>query len=59
MTIPRLMALTAHWRQFPPVHITLAAFVGAGKQESKPTPKPDQPQQSDEMAELLGMLSPG
>lgn len=59
MTIPRLLALTAHWRQFPPVHITLAAFVGAGKKEDKPT-KPHQPQQpDDDMAELLGMLAPG
>lgn len=59
MTIPRLMALAAHWKQFPPVHVTLAAFVGAGAKESKPATQPDQTQQPDEMAELLAMLSPG
>lgn len=28
VTLPRLAALSAHWAQYPPVHISVAAFVG-------------------------------
>lgn len=36
LTIPRLQALTRHWRQAPPVAVQLAAFfgIGAGSQSS-------------------------
>jgi len=28
LTIPRLLALTEHWRQFPPIAEAFAAFAG-------------------------------
>jgi hypothetical protein len=62
MTIPRLLVLTAHWDRFPPVHVTLAAFVGISKPEPAPARAPNQTpnqQQSNEMSELLAMLNAG
>ena len=54
MDIPRLAALNAHWAGSPPVHIMLARFLGYER------PKPNQPtaSQDDELAALLGMLTP-
>lgn len=31
LTIPRLLALNRHWREYPPLHITVASFMEAGR----------------------------
>jgi hypothetical protein len=31
MTIPRLEAFYRHWKTSPPVHVSVAAYVGWGK----------------------------
>jgi hypothetical protein len=36
MTLPRLYALSAYWQKFPPVHISVAAFVGINNEKPKP-----------------------
>ena len=28
MTLPRLKSLSAHWKQYPPVHISVARYLG-------------------------------
>jgi hypothetical protein len=38
MTLPRLAAMNAHWRKYPPVHVSVALFVGAGERTTKPAP---------------------
>jgi len=35
MTVPRLAALSKYWRDYPPVHIMVAAYLGIGKTEKK------------------------
>ena len=34
MTLPRLAAMSEHWKQYPPVHKSVAAYLGI-----KPAPK--------------------
>jgi hypothetical protein len=34
LTLPRLEAMYAHWRRFPPVHVSAALFAGTGKAET-------------------------
>jgi hypothetical protein len=34
MTLPRLAAMSEHWKQYPPVHKAVAAYLGI-----KPAPK--------------------
>lgn len=31
MDVPRLDGLSKYWKQFPPVHVSMAAYVGWGK----------------------------
>jgi hypothetical protein len=31
MTLPRLQAITKYQKQFPPVHVLVAAYMGAGR----------------------------
>lgn len=34
MDIPRLDALNSAWSQYPPVHVSVAAYLGIGKQKN-------------------------
>jgi hypothetical protein len=34
LTLPRLFAMNDHWRVYPPVHISVAAFMGTGRRSS-------------------------
>lgn len=34
MTIPRYIALSQYWEKIPPVNVSVAAFLGAGKQKT-------------------------
>lgn len=34
MTLPELRALTGYWRQRPPVHVAVAAYLGLNKAEA-------------------------
>jgi hypothetical protein len=40
LTLPRLNALQKHWRRFPPVHMTAAAFAGIKPPEDEKPTKP-------------------
>jgi hypothetical protein len=39
LTWPRLEAMHAHWRRYPPVHISVALFTGSGTRASASKPK--------------------
>ena len=36
MTLPEAMELMEYWADYPPSHILLRAYMGIGKNESKP-----------------------
>lgn len=50
--LPRLDALYAYHKKFPPLHIMVAAYLGAG--ESKPTSQQNQPDLFAELAQFPG-----
>lgn len=42
MTLPRLNAMKSYWLKYPPLHIVVAGFVGAGQPvRNTPTVAPD------------------
>lgn len=43
MDLPRLEALSKHWKESPPIHISMAAYVGWGKskESAKRAPSDD------------------
>ena len=47
LTVPRLLALCACWRNHPPAHLLLAAWLGV------------KPKRYDDPAQLLGMIPGG
>lgn len=41
MTLPRLYAMYKHWNQYPPVHVSVAMYLGIGKSDEKSKPIED------------------
>ena len=41
MTLPRFTALSAYWRNYPPVHISVAAYLGINKSDDEPKAQSD------------------
>lgn len=51
LTVRRMSALSKHWKQYPPVHVSVALFMSRGKAaEPEPTAAGDEAA----LAELLG-----
>jgi len=44
MTLPRIYGLTQYWRDHPPLHILIGAFLGV-----KPATKPETKENVDQM----------
>jgi hypothetical protein len=62
MTLFQIEELTSYWAQHPPVHLLVAAYLGAGKNKNPrmpPTPMERGQQSSSDSSSLLAQLGPG
>ena len=41
MTLPRFTALSAYWQKYPPVHISVAAYLGINQNDNADQASPD------------------
>ena len=60
MTLFELRALTRYWRRTPPVHVSVAAYLGIGKgAKGDPADQPDKNEVIRELSGLPGVFSRG
>lgn len=56
LTVRRMQALSRHWAETPPVHVTLAHFVGSFSGRTPSAPAPAAVSQDAAIAELLQIV---
>lgn len=53
-TLPDLASLTRYWKKYPPVHVSVALYLGFGKGESRKVTPEDEARSMEALAGVLG-----
>lgn len=53
-TLPDLASLTSYWKRYPPVHVSVALYLGLGKGEARPVSPEDEARSMEALANVLG-----